>query len=213
MGIQERKERERERRRQQIIVAAKRVFSEKGFSRATMEDIAKAAELSPGTLYLYFKNKDELYASLSIRILHYLLIRLEHVAKEASTDLEARMASLKKALLDVYDFDPLMIINMFHLQSSETLRNLSLDLMAEIEALSRKSLGTMARILEMGIREGVFIDRHPVALADILWALFSGVILWEESKKVINAEKDFVRPTFELAFDIFARGLRAPQRH
>jgi AcrR family transcriptional regulator len=212
MGIQERKERERERRRQQIIVAAKRVFSEKGFSRATMEDIAKEAELSPGTLYLYFKNKDELYASLSIRILQYLLIRLEHVAKEASANLETRMESLKKALLDVYDFDPLVIINMFHLQSSETLRNLSPDIMKEIEDLSRKSLGTMARILEIGIRQGVFIDRHPVALADILWSLFSGVILFEESKRLINAEKDFVRPTFELAFDIFARGLRAPQR-
>jgi AcrR family transcriptional regulator len=82
MGIQERKERERERRRQQIMVAAKRVFSVKGFSKATMEDIAKEAELSPGTLYLYFKNKDELYASLSLRILQYLLIRLEHVNNE-----------------------------------------------------------------------------------------------------------------------------------
>ncbi|MFY9943892.1 MAG: TetR/AcrR family transcriptional regulator [Desulfobacterales bacterium] len=211
MGIQERKERERERRRQQIIVAAKRVFSDKGFSRATMEDIAKEAELSPGTLYLYFKNKDELYASLSIRILQYLLIRLEHVAKEANTSLGARMESLKKAMLDVYDFDPLVIINMFHLQSSDTLRNLSPDLLAEIEALSRKALGIMARILEEGIQEGVFIDRHPFALADILWALFSGVILLEESKKVLNADKDFVRPTFELAFDIFARGLQAPK--
>ena len=67
MGIQERKQRERERRRQQIIVAAKRVFSERGFSKTTMEDIAREAELSPGTLYLYFKNKDELYASLSLR--------------------------------------------------------------------------------------------------------------------------------------------------
>jgi AcrR family transcriptional regulator len=209
MGIQERKERERERRRQQIIIAAKRVFSEKGFSRATMEDIAKEAELSPGTLYLYFKNKDELYASLSIRILQYLLIRLEHVAKEASACLETRMENLKKAMLDVYDFDPLVIINMFHLQSSDTLRNLSPDLLTEIKDLSRKALGSMARILEMGIREGAFIDRHPIALADILWALFSGVILWEESKKVIDADKDFVRPTFELAFDIFARGLRA----
>ena len=76
MGIQERKERERERRRQQIMVAAKRVFTDKGFSKATMEDIAKEAELSPGTLYLYFKNKDELYASLSLRILQYLMIRL-----------------------------------------------------------------------------------------------------------------------------------------
>ena len=75
MGIQERKERERERRRQQIIVAAKRVFSKNGFSRTTMEDIAKEAELSPGTLYLYFKNKEELYASLSLRILQYLSIR------------------------------------------------------------------------------------------------------------------------------------------
>ena len=54
MGIQERKERERERRRQQIMVAAKRVFSVKGFGKTTMEDIAKDAELSPGTLYLYF---------------------------------------------------------------------------------------------------------------------------------------------------------------
>ena len=60
MGIQERKEREKERRRQQIMVAAKRVFSEKGFNKATMEDIAHEAELSPGTLYLYFKNKEEL---------------------------------------------------------------------------------------------------------------------------------------------------------
>jgi AcrR family transcriptional regulator len=85
MGIQERKEREKERRRQQIIVAAKRVFSEKGFNKATMEDIAKEAELSPGTLYLYFKNKEELYASLSLRILQYLHIRVTHVNKE--TDL------------------------------------------------------------------------------------------------------------------------------
>ena len=59
MGIQERKEREKERRRQQIMVAAKRVFSNKGFNKATMEDIAQEAELSPGTLYLYFKNKEE----------------------------------------------------------------------------------------------------------------------------------------------------------
>ena len=90
MGIQERKERERERRRQQIIVAAKRVFSNKGFNKATMEDIATEAELSPGTLYLYFKNKEELYASLSIRILQYLLIRIEHVNRERAWTLKIR---------------------------------------------------------------------------------------------------------------------------
>lgn len=43
MGIHERKEREKERRRQQIMVAAKRVFSLSGFSKSTMEDIAREA--------------------------------------------------------------------------------------------------------------------------------------------------------------------------
>ena len=52
MGIQERKEREGERRCQQIIVADRRVFSVKGFNKATMEDIAGEAELSPGTIYI-----------------------------------------------------------------------------------------------------------------------------------------------------------------
>jgi AcrR family transcriptional regulator len=82
MGIKERKEREKGRRRQQIMVAAKRVFSQRSFNKATMEDIAKEAELSPGTIYLYFKNKEELFASLSLRILQYMSIRLEHVHNE-----------------------------------------------------------------------------------------------------------------------------------
>ena len=188
MGIQERKEREKERRRQQIIVAAKRVFSEKGFNKATMEDIAQEAELSPGTLYLYFKNKEELYASLSLRILQYLHIRVEHVNKE-DLNPEQKLDALIEAMYDVYAFDPLILINMFHLQSSETLKNLSDKLMGEIEDLSRKSIGAIATVFEEGINAGVFIDRHPVALADIFWALFSGVILWTTSKKIINEEK------------------------
>jgi len=207
MGIQERKERERERRRQQIIVAAKRVFSEKGFNKATMEDIAKEAELSPGTIYLYFKNKDELYASLSLRILQYLNIRLEHVAKQEGISTEEKIEALKEAMFDVYDFDPLVTINMFHLQSSETLRNLSPELLDEIKGLSRSSLGTISDIFQEGISKGIFIDKHPVALADILWSLFSGVVLWEESKKIIDGGTDYLKQTLEIAFDIFGRGI------
>ncbi len=207
MGIQERKERERERRRQQIIVAAKRVFSAKGFNKATMEDIAKEAELSPGTIYIYFKNKDELYASLSLRILKHLNIRLEHVRKESYSNHDERIGSLKKALYDVYAFDPLILINMFHLQSSETLKSLSPELLDEIKDLSRSSLGTMADIFEEGIEHGAFIDEHPVALADILWAMFSGIVLWEESKRIIDEEKDYLKPTLEAAFEIFRQGI------
>src|SRR5210317_827893 len=207
MGIKERKEREKGRRRQQIMVAAKRVFSNKGFNKTTMEDIAKEAELSPGTLYLYFKNKDELFASLSLRILHYMNIRLQHVTKEKDKTPDKKIEALKEALYDVYEFDPMVLINMFHLQSSETLKNLSPHLLSDIKELSRSSFASMAEIFKDGIRKGVFIDRHPVALADIVWALFSGVVLWEESKRLIDSKKDFLKPTLEIAFEIFNRGI------
>jgi len=207
MGIQERKEREKERRRQQIMVAAKRVFSDKGFNKATMEDNAQEAELSPGTLYLYFKNKEELYASLSLRILQYLLIRVEHVNEEKDAGPEEKLKSLVDAMYDVYEFDPLIIINMFHLQSSETLKNLSPQLMEEIKVLSRKSLGSISQIFKEGVDQGIFIDRHPLALADTFWALFSGVVLWLTSKKIIDQRKDYLKQTLDVAFEIFRRGL------
>lgn len=207
MGIQERKEREKERRRQQIIVAAKRVFSDKGFNKATMEDIAKEAELSPGTLYLYFKNKEELYASLSLRILQYLHIRVAHVNEEQSLDPVQKLEALMEAMYDVYDFDPLIIINMFHLQSSETLKNLSVELLQEIKDLSRKSIGAIATIFKEGIEKDYFFQRHPTALADIFWSLFSGVVLWEASKKIIDEKKDYLKETLKTAFEIFKRGI------
>jgi AcrR family transcriptional regulator len=208
MGIQERKEREKERRRQQIIVAAKRVFSKKGLSKTTMEDIANESELSPGTLYLYFKNKEELYASLSLRVLQFLNIRVEQVINEDAETPVERLDKLAEAMFDVYEFDPMIIINMFHLQSSETLKNLSPELLLEITALSKKALGHIAGIFQEGIEQGFFIDRHPFALADIFWSLFSGVILWEASKHVINENKDYLKETLRLAFELFCFGIK-----
>lgn len=213
MGIQERKERERERRRQQIMVAAKRVFSVRGYNKATMEDIAKEAELSPGTLYLYFKNKDELFSSLSIRVLQYLNIRLEHVVKnETEMSSDQKIEALRDAMYDVYQFDPMTLINMFHLQSSDTLKNLSPELLGDLKVLSRNSLNLMAKIFEDGIKKGVFLDRHPVAVADIVWAIFSGVVLWEESKRLIDGEKNYLKETLGIAFEIFSRGIQTEKR-
>ncbi|MEE4265673.1 MAG: TetR/AcrR family transcriptional regulator [Desulfobacteraceae bacterium] len=207
MGIQERKQRERERRRQQIIVAAKRVFSERGFSKTTMEDIAQEAELSPGTLYLYFKNKDELYASLSLRILQYMNIRLEDVKKEKGSNREQKIASIKEALYDVYQFDPMILINMFHLQSSETLKNLSSPLLDNISELSRNSLQIIADIFKNSSNPNTVLTHRSTAVADIVWSLFSGVVLWEESKRMIDDDKDYLKHTLDIAFEIFARGI------
>lgn len=207
MGIQERKEREKERRRQQILVAAKRMFSDKGYNRTTMEDIANEAELSPGTLYLYFKNKEELFASLSLRILQYTIIRIEEVSNDQSTGSIAKLQALKSAMFDVYEFDPTSLINMFHLQSSETLKNLSPVVLAEFNSLSEKAMSVFTEIFEDGIKEGVFIESPPNALTDTFWSLFSGVVLWEASKKNMDVNKDFMRDTLDFAFDLFKRGI------
>jgi AcrR family transcriptional regulator len=67
MGISERKEREKLQRRNDIIDAAEKVFFSKGIELATMDDIAHAAEYSKGTLYLYFRNKEELLYAIKMR--------------------------------------------------------------------------------------------------------------------------------------------------
>lgn len=207
MGIQERKEREKERRRQQIMVAAKRVFIEKGFGGATMEDIAKEAELSAGTLYLYFKNKNELYASLTLRVLQYLNIRLEHLNNEQEIDLRGKISQIKNALLDVYEFDPLILRNLFHLQSSEVLKHLSPELIEEIKVVGHNALEKLAILFQQAIQNGICFKHQPTTVADIVWSLFSGVVLWETSKSTLDKESDLLKPTLETAFEIFEKGI------
>jgi AcrR family transcriptional regulator len=61
MGITERKERERQEMRQLIIETAQKVFIEEGYEKASIRAIAERMEYSPATIYLYFKDKDELF--------------------------------------------------------------------------------------------------------------------------------------------------------
>src|ERR1700761_7277297 len=53
----------------EILDAALRVFAEKGFSAARMEDIAKAAGVTKGTIYLYFENKEQVFKSLVLELI------------------------------------------------------------------------------------------------------------------------------------------------
>jgi TetR/AcrR family fatty acid metabolism transcriptional regulator len=59
-----RKERDKLLRRNDILEAAERVFARKGFHKATMNDIAKESQYAVGTIYIYFKDKENLYFSL-----------------------------------------------------------------------------------------------------------------------------------------------------
>src|SRR5690349_18265791 len=63
-NAQERKAQERQARRRRIQEAARTVFAERGYGGASIELIARAAQLSVGAIYLYFKSKEDLYISL-----------------------------------------------------------------------------------------------------------------------------------------------------
>ena len=64
MGVKERREREGNARLDAILAAAETVFARDGYQQARMEDIAATAELAKGTLYYYFKSKDEIFGRL-----------------------------------------------------------------------------------------------------------------------------------------------------
>jgi AcrR family transcriptional regulator len=208
MGVAERREREKNLRRKQIMEAAEKVFCAKGFGSATMEDIAQEAELSPATLYLYFKNKDELYTSINLRILRYATARLEQLYHRMGLTSEQKLEALKDVFYKIYKFDPLSLINVFHFQASDGLKNLSPELLSEIELLSAVPIRIISKIFEEGIQQGVFLDRHPTGLADVVWSLFSGLVLWEESKRKLNPRKKYLKRTLDLAFYIILNGLR-----
>ena len=64
MSVRERKERERLARRETILAAAAQVFAEHGVEGATVEMVARQAEVAVGTIYLYFFSRDDLFVSL-----------------------------------------------------------------------------------------------------------------------------------------------------
>ncbi len=210
MSIEDRKEREKLRRQQQILVAARRVFSRQGFAGATMDDVAQEAELSPGTLYLYFKNKDELFATLCLRIFDYLIMRVEDLIADASSGGREKVEALREILFDVYDFDPEIINYLFHLQSSEKLRNFSPKLLGNFDESSRKARDVIAGVFKQAIEDDYLLPEDPGFLSDIFWATYSGVILWEASKTMLNSKKDFLKSTLSIAFDIFFNGVKKP---
>jgi len=78
MGIAERKEKEKLKRRNAILKAAEKIFFDKNGEKATMDDVAAKVELSKGTLYLYFKNKNDLLYAIAekgVQLLRGLLIK------------------------------------------------------------------------------------------------------------------------------------------
>ena len=88
MGIKERRAREKEQLRQQILSAARELFVNEGYESVSMRKIANKIEYSPTTIYLYFKDKVDLLDSVCQETLLHLLNTLEQLKKDKNDSVE-----------------------------------------------------------------------------------------------------------------------------
>ncbi len=211
MGSKERIEREKELRRNHIIEAAANEFIEKGFNAARMEDIAHRLEMTPGAIYTYFESKEELFVTLMRIPMDYLCDGVIKVSEDNSLSVEDKVSRLKDVIYDTFTIYPLMTRNIYHVLMESALTRLNPTLVQEIIILTRKLVSTMASIFEKGVSEGKFLKKKSVIYVDIFWGMFSGIVLWEESKKIYHPDKDFLKATFDVALEMFMKGIREKQ--
>ncbi|MBE9545455.1 MAG: helix-turn-helix transcriptional regulator, partial [Proteobacteria bacterium] len=106
-AIRRRKMRERNLRFESILDAAKKVFFSKGYSKATMDEIALAAEISKPTIYQYFKSKDDLFFSLMLPVVEeigkHLAAIKDHLANRRYHSGSRLISDMFKGLQSSYD--------------------------------------------------------------------------------------------------------------
>lgn len=177
MGIHERKEREKEQRREEIIRAATTVFFEKGLQTATMDEIADAAELSKGTIYLYFKSKEDLYLAVTSVGFDILSEMFETTIAASASTVEA----LQKLTDTYYAFftehrDHFRMFQFF--QSPVLHKQVSSEMLESCQAHNQRSWNLAVSLIEKGIGEGVLRDDLSSSeIAVILWSSANAIML------------------------------------
>jgi AcrR family transcriptional regulator len=176
MGTFERKEREKEHRRRTILKAARKVFFEKGLQAAAMDEIAEVAELSKGTLYLYFRSKEDLYVSLLEEGLAILRRMFEEVearplpADEALRQIGFTYYQFFQQYPDYFNILVFADTRVLHSQVSE-------EVLQGSELRAMGCLQVVARVFARGVKEGVFRkDLQPIEVAILLWGTSNGMI-------------------------------------
>ena len=163
--------------RERIVRSATRVFSERGFHRATMQDIVRASGLSVGAIYTYFKSKDEL-----------ILAGCDLITDQEMTELARRLTSVEGFrdrlrvgvgfMFDQIDVDPsemtsprLLALAWAEADTSPAIREMLLRRRREIH-------GVTVQLLQEGMARGEFpawLDIDEVAAG--LGALLDGIVI------------------------------------
>ena len=188
MGAKERREREREQRKAQILDTARALLLEKGLNATSINQIAKRAELSVGAIYFYYKSKEDLYAALQVEGLE-LLNQTIRQSVQAPSSPEENIRNIAMAYLKFSEehknyFD---IINYF-LASPEPI--FSPELKIQVDERGKNNLPILTDIISKGIHNGLFKAVDPRRQAIILWSTLHGMIQFKKLEKTILAKEN-----------------------
>lgn len=184
MGVSERKQREKEIRRNDIIEAAERVFFSKGYSTSTMDDVAKEAEFSKRTVYVYFKSKEQLYFEIMIRGWKLLNTMLEEeLSKLLDGNSLQRLRQIGTTLFTFSQLQPNYFEAIVEYETSERdfEKGITNQSREECYAEGEKILRFLMTILQQGAEEG--------SIRKDLDLLNTALILWSSTIGVFNVAK------------------------
>jgi len=185
-----------EQRIAQILEAATAVFAEKGFDRATMEDIADAVGINKATIYLYFDSKDALIRAIAETLFARELAGLR-AAHELPGGAIQRLAAYYEALI-AEDAEVLPLMPLLYEFYALGLRRE--DVRAVIADFIRQSAGLLEAIIQEGIDSGELEPTDARQAARALDALLSGTILhWVYTPEEIDVD-ELLRYAVRLVF-------------
>ena len=171
-NAQERKAQERLARRRRIQEAARTVFTERGYAGASIELIARAAQLSVGAIYLYFRSKEDLYVSLIEDTLTVFDVEMAQLRERA--EISSRLRETWDILVRWAEKDP-EGPRILRLLAQPAIRpQLSDEVVTAVSAGINRVQDHIGACIADGIHAGVYRQVNAREIADLAWSVLLG---------------------------------------
>src|SRR5258705_9095530 len=171
-NAQERKAQERQARRRRIQEAARTVFAERGYAGASIELIARAAQLSVGAIYLYFRSKEDLYVSLVEDALTVFDVDMAQIRETAEAS--SRLRDTWSVLVRWAERDaegPRILRLLAQPAIRPQLSDEVVSAVSSNVALIHDHIGAC---VADGIHAGIYRQVNPREIADLAWSVLLG---------------------------------------
>ncbi len=173
----ERRNEERERRRAEIIDAAHRVAREVGYDALTMDQVARAARLSRGLLYVYFQDRVDLHLALCERALGIFQAAAATAVAREQTGLD-RLLAIGRSYVEFAAAEPVYFEAMARFEASPGSLSEAEGNMPACLAASARIFDLIVGFIDEGVRDGSVSPTlgAPRSIAIALWALMHGAV-------------------------------------